>query len=87
MSNIEKLENILKNDVLIELSDNIFDLEEFIEKNSKDEDAIEELKYMQEVKAYFDEALLNIENKSMTEEIALDLLKGLEEMKNNNEEG
>lgn len=85
MSNIDTLEKLLKDDVLVELEENINELTELIDKKSTSE-LKEELKYMKDVKAYFEEAILNIENKSMTEEIALDLLEGLENMRYDDED-
>ncbi len=41
---------------------------------------------MLQVKQYFDEVLLDIENNSITQEQALDILEGLEEMKVDNQE-
>ncbi len=79
MSNIKKLENLLKNEVLPEVNDNIKELKKEIKKSNTKENN-NELKYMRDVEAYFKEALLNIENRSMTEEIAHELLEGLEEM-------
>ncbi len=80
MSKINELEELLKNEVIPEVKDNISELEkEFKKENSKYNQ--DELKYMQDICAYFEEAILNIENKSMTEEIATNILEDLEGMK------
>jgi len=79
LSNIKELEKLLKDAVMPEIIGTINELNTSIEKKKKQE-LIDQLKYMEDVKAYFDEALLNIDNGSMTEEIALDILEGLEEM-------
>lgn len=81
MSNIKELKELLTTDILPEVKDSIKELETELKKKNTNKELKEELKYMLDVKAYFDEALLNIENKSMTDEIALDILEGLEEMK------
>jgi hypothetical protein len=76
MDYIKELEEIVKNDVLIEISQN----------SKKNKDLKEELKYMEQVKLYFDEVILDIENKTMTQEQALDILEGLEDMRADNQE-
>lgn len=86
MSHIKKLEKLLKDNVIPEIKENIVELEALIGKKKNEKKILEELKYMQEVKAYFDEAIINIENKSMTEEIAYELLQGLEEMEMDEDE-
>lgn len=80
MSYIKELETILKDDVMIELEDDINELLEKLKKKNTNE-IKDELKYMQDVKAYFNAALEEIANGKMTEETALDILEGLEEMK------
>ena len=81
MSNIKELETLLKNDVLLEIEENIKELIESTDKKKNSKSIDEELKYMQDVCAYFEEALLNIDNNSMTEEIALNVLEDLDGMK------
>jgi len=80
MSSIKKLEELLKNDILPEVKENIDELLKEIKKSNTKENQ-DELKYMQDVCAYFEEALLNIDNNSMTEEIALNVLEDLDGMK------
>lgn len=85
MSYIKELEKILKDDVMIELKETISELEETIKK--KTNNAVkDELKYMQDVQAFFNAALEEIDNGKMTEETALDVLEGLEEMRLNDED-
>ncbi len=80
MSNIKKLEKILNEDVIPEMDENIEDFMDLVDsKKCKKEDK-DELKYMEEMKAYFDEVLLDIENNNLKEEDALDILEVLEEM-------
>lgn len=81
MSYIKELKELLNTDILPEVKTNIEELKNEVEKKKNNKEANESLKYMQDVEAYFEEALQNIENKSMTEEIAQDVLEGLEEMK------
>ena len=80
MSKLKKLETLLKEDVLVEVRENIIELQEELSKKNT-QGIQDDLKYMQDVKAYFDEAVLNIDNGSMTEEIASEMLEDLEGMK------
>ncbi len=80
MSKLKKLETLLKEDVLVELRENIIELQEELAKKNN-QGIQDDLKYMQDVKAYFDDAILNIDNGSMTEEIATEMLEDLESMK------
>lgn len=85
MSHIQTLEKLLKEDVLVEVNTTIKELEEALsQKNNKDLN--EEVQYMKEVKKYFDEVLADIENNSLTQEQALDILEGLEEMRADNQD-
>lgn len=86
MNHIETLEKLLKEDVILEVNENIKELQEAIKQTPKDKSLKEELKYMQEVKAYFDEVLADIEHKTITQEQALDILEGLEDMRIDNQE-
>lgn len=79
MSKLKKLETLLKEDVLVELRENIIELQEELAKKNN-QGIQDDLKYMQDVKAYFDDAVLNIDNGSMTEEIATEMLEDLESM-------
>ena len=85
MNYIKELENILLKDVLIEVNENIKDLETSLEKK-KNKALKEELKYMIDVKKYFDDVILDIEAKKLTQEQALDILEGLEDMRAENQD-
>lgn len=85
MDYIKELETLLKTDVLVEVNKDVQELEK--EYSQKKKKAIkEELEYMLQVKLYFDEVLIDIENKTLTQEQALDILEGLEDMKVENQE-
>jgi len=86
MDNIKNLEKTLKDDLLIELNEEINGIKNALDKKKNNKDLKEELKYLSDVKKYFDEVLLDIENKTITEEQAKDILDGLEEMKVDNQE-
>lgn len=86
MNYIQDLEKILKEDVLVEVNEEINGIKSALEKKKNDKNLKEELKYITDVKKYFDEVLLDIENKTITQEEALDILEGLEDMRVENQE-
>lgn len=88
MDNIKKLEELLKNDVLVEVNQTIEEFETNIKTASKKEakDLKEELEYMKQVKLYFDEVILDIQNNTLTQDQAEDILEGLEDMRVENQE-
>ncbi|MGA1932321.1 hypothetical protein ACH5BF_06315 [Arcobacter sp. YIC-464] len=88
MDNIKRLEELLKNDVLVEVNQTIEEFETNIKTASKKEakDLKEELEYMKQVKLYFDEVILDIENNTLTQDQAEDILEGLEDMRVENQE-
>lgn len=86
MDYIKQLQELLKTDVLVEVNENIKDLNDAINKTKKNKEFKEELKYMEQVKLYFDEVLIDIEKGILTQEQALDILEGLEDMKADNQE-
>ncbi len=86
MNNIEKLEKLVKEDILLEVNEEIQGLQEAIKKKKRSNDLKEELEYMEKIKQYFDEVILDIENNTLTDEQAVDILEGLEDMKVENQE-
>lgn len=85
MNSIQQLETLLKTDVLVEVSQEIAALKEQLEK--KPTKALkEELKYLEQVKQYFDEVLEDIRLDNLTPKDAQDILESLEEMKTENED-
>jgi len=89
MSYISQLEELLKTDVLLEVEQNLKDLEEELKTTKKKndlKDIKEEIKYMQQVKKYFDEVITDIQNNSLSEDQALDILEGLEDMRADNQQ-
>ena len=81
MDYIKELETLIKEDILVEVNENIKELESNNKKNLKDE-----LNYMKQVRTYFEEVLLDIENNTITKEQAIDILEGLEDMKAENQD-
>jgi len=89
MSHITDLQTLLKKDVLVEVSENIAEIEKAITETKKKnelKDLNADLEYMRQVEQYFNEVLADIENKSLTQEQALDILEGLEDMRADNQE-
>lgn len=86
MNYIKDLETLLKNDVLVEVNENIKELENEISNTKKNKDLKEELNYMNQVKQYFDEVIVDINNASITQEEAKDILEGLDDMRMENQE-
>ncbi len=86
MNNIEKLEKLITTDVLVEVNEEIEALESEIAKKKNNEDLKEELEYMQKIKQYFDEVIIDIKHDTITDEQALDILEGLEDMRIENQE-
>lgn len=85
MSKITELEKLVKEDVLVEVNENIREIRtELAKKNSKD--LKEELEYMKQIKQYFDEVIADIDNGTINEEEALDIIEGLEDMRAENQE-
>lgn len=80
MSNIEKLTKILKEELIPELDENLEEMMDIVDGGKCSKDDKDELKYLEEMKAYFDEVELDISNNNITEEDALDILEVLEEM-------
>lgn len=88
MDKIKELEELLKTDVLLEVAENISELEEQVKTVDKKEKKVmnEAIEYMKQVKLYFDEVILDIENGTLTQEQAADILEGLEDMRAENQE-
>lgn len=85
MDYIKELEEIVRKDVLVEVNDNLKEIEQRLQKKSTKE-VKEELAYMKKVKLYFDEVIADIENNSITQEDAQDILEGLEDMRVENQD-
>ena len=86
MSKIEKLEQLLKNDVLVEVNNEIKSIEKLISKQKNNDELKIELDYMVDVKKYYDEVLIHIEKKLLSEEDAIKILEDLEDMRTDEEE-
>lgn len=85
MDYIKQLEELVKEDVLVEVNENIREIRTELSKKSTN-DLKEELEYMKQIKQYFDEVLADIANNTISQEEALDIIEGLEDMRAENQE-
>lgn len=81
MSKIKELEELLKNDVMIELKNNIEEVSKHVIKKKKDKDAKEELKNMKDLEEDFIDVLKDIENGDMSEEEAHEIIEELDNLR------
>ena len=85
MSKIKELEILLKEDVLVEVEENIEEALNILDKKKNNKEAKEELEYMEEIQAYFNDVILDIDNNKLSEKDAEDILEVLEEMRIENQ--
>ncbi len=81
MNVIEQLEKLLKTEVLIQVNEEIETIEKFVKKQKDSEDLKIELEYMLDVKKYYEQVLLHIEKKILSQEDAVKILQDLEDMR------
>jgi len=81
MSIQEELENLIKNDALIEIEDYIDDLFKIIASKKDTIDIQEELKNMQETKKEFSSLLIELENNELSQQECEELIKEIKVMK------
>lgn len=84
MNQIKQLQELLQKDVLVEVDESIQEIEKYIQENKKNKAEKEQLKYIKDVKIYFNEVLQDIKLGNLSEEQAIDILEGLEDMKTEN---
>ena len=85
MSKVKELEVLLKEDVLVEVEENIEEALNILDKKKNNKEAKEELEYMEEIQAYFNDVILDIDNNKLSEKNAEDILEVLEEMRIENQ--
>lgn len=85
MSKIKELEILLKEDVLVEVEENIEEALNILDKKKNNKEAKEELEYMEEIQAYFNDVIIDIDNNKLSEKDAEDILEVLEEMRIENQ--
>ena len=81
MSKIQELEKLLNEDVIPEIEENVDELLDIVEGKKSTKEDKDELKYMEDIKLYFDEVILDIENNNLKDEDAIEILEVLEEMR------
>ena len=85
MSKVKELEELLKEDILVELTQNIKEAQIELDKKPSSKDAKEDLKYNKEIQAYFNDVIVDIDNNILKEEDEQEMLEVLEEMKIENQ--
>ncbi len=86
MGAIEDLEKILRTEVLIQVEEEIKTIEKFVNKQKDSEDLKAELEYMLDVKKYYDQVIIHIEKKILSQEDAIKILQDLEDMRDDEDD-
>ena len=81
MSIQKELENLIKNEVLVEIEDYIDELFEIIAAKKEDDEIKEELKQMQEMKKDFEEMLADLVHGDIDDEEAKEIIQEINEMR------
>lgn len=86
MSIQKELEDLIKNDVLIEIEDYIDELFEIIAAKKEDDSTKEELKEMQEMKKDFEDMLVDLENGEIDDEECKEIIEEINDMRRDEDE-
>ena len=86
MSIQKELENLIKNEVLIEIEDYIDELFEIIAAKKEDDDIKEELKHIQEMKKDFEDMLVDLANGEIDDEEAQEIIEEINDMRKEQDE-
>ena len=86
MSIQKELEDLIKNDVLIEIEDYIDELFEIIASKKEDENTKEELTQMQEMKKDFEDMLVDLANGEIDDEEAQEIIEEINDMRKEQDE-
>ena len=86
MSIQKELEDLIKNEVLIEIEDYIDELFEIIASKKEDENTKEELKEMQEMKKDFEDMLVDLENGEIDDEECKEIIEEINDMRKDEED-
>ncbi len=86
MNVIDQLEKLLKTEVLIQVDEEIATIKKFLAKQKDSEDLKVELDYMLDVKKYYDQVVIHIEKKILSEEDAVKILQDLEDMRDDEDD-
>ena len=86
MSIQKELEDLIKDEVLIEIEDYIDELFEIIASKKEDENTKEELAQMQEMKKDFEDMLVDLENGEIDDEECKEIIKEINDMRKDEED-
>lgn len=81
MSNVEKLEKILKEEFIPELDASLVELANITQSWKATQDDKDEFEDMKEMKKYFDDVIEDIINKKLDDNDASEILEVIEEMR------
>lgn len=86
MSIQKELEDLIKNEVLIEIEDYIDELFEIIASKKEDENTKEELAQMQEMKKDFEDMLVDLANGEIDDEECKEIIEEINDMRKEDDE-
>ena len=86
MSIQKELEDLIKDEVLIEIEDYIDELFEIIAAKKEDDGIKEELKQMQEMKKDFEEMLVDLVHGDIDDEECKEIIAEIKEMREENDD-
>ena len=86
MSIQKELEDLIKNEVLIEIEDYIDELFEIIASKKDDENTKEELAQMQEMKKDFEDMLVDLANGEIDDEECKEIIEEINDMRKDEED-
>lgn len=86
MSIQKELEDLIKDEVLIEIEDYIDELFEIIASKKEDENTKEELAQMQEMKKDFEDMLVDLANGEIDDEECKEIIEEINDMRKDEED-
>ena len=86
MSIQKELEDLIKNEVLIEIEDYIDELFEIIASKKEDENTKEELTQMQEMKKDFEDMLVDLATGEIDDEECKEIIEDINDMRKEDDE-
>ncbi|MGA1932416.1 hypothetical protein ACH5BF_06790 [Arcobacter sp. YIC-464] len=81
MSNIQKLEKILKEEFIPELDESLLELANITQSWKATSDDKEEFEELKEMKKFFDKLVEDLDNNDIEEEEAIEIIEALDEMR------
>ena len=86
MSIQKELEDLIKNEVLIEIEDYIDELFEIVAAKKENDEIKEELKQMQEMKKEFEDMLVDLVHGDIDDEECKEIIQEINDMRNEDED-